>query len=368
MKRYRVAVLGLNHYHVTGWVESLDALSDRVEVVALYDPDPKRGARLKPDHADPNLSQEFPAWSREIPFETSLDRVLDIHKPDIALVTLPNVDAPEAIIRCAGAGTHVLADKPAARTATEAERAFEAARSAGIKVAIALTRRYGQAWRDAATLFTGGRLGRLLSTEAVFATSSVAVRDPANLIFDREAMGGGVLHWLGVHDLDLLHWLSGQRIEEVQAMAATVGDPSIDVEDVISVSLRYASGAIGTAHFAYALPRSGGDGYVAVRGSEGSLKIEPSGAWSFIGGGSLLEPVTEQRATYASRLSTGYGAVGTVIIDDLLRAIEEDRDPLATDHHVLAALRVIDAIYRAADTGQRVRVDYKGDHTSWSSI
>jgi hypothetical protein len=35
MKRYRVAVLGLNHYHVTGWVESLGALADRIEVVAL---------------------------------------------------------------------------------------------------------------------------------------------------------------------------------------------------------------------------------------------------------------------------------------------------------------------------------------------
>lgn len=358
MKRYRVAVLGLNHYHVTGWVESLTALDDRIEVVALYDPDPKRGHLLEPDHADPNLSQAFPGWARDVPFETDLDRIFDVHKPDIALVTLPNVEAPDAIIRCAGAGVHVLADKPGARTAAEAERAFDAARSAGIRIAIGLTRRYGQAWRDASALFDGGRLGDLLTTEAVFATSSVAVRDPSNLIFNREAMGGGILHWLGVHDLDLLHWFTGQRIEEVQAMTATVGDATIGVEDVVSASLRYASGAIGTAHFAYALPRPGGEGYVAIRGTRGSLKIEPSGAWAFLGSGSLLEPIVEQHGTYANRPPAGYGAAGTVIIDDLLRAIEEERDPLATDRHVLEALRVIDAIYLAADTGQRVRVHH----------
>lgn len=359
MKRYRVAVLGLNHYHVTGWVESLAALSDRVEIVALHDPDPRQRKTLKPDLVDPSLSQTLPAWARDIPFETSLDRVLDVHAPDLALITMPNAEAPDAIIRCASAGIHILVDKPAARTAEEAKRAFDATRSAGVKVAVGLTRRYGQAWQDAATLITCGRLGRLLTTEAVFATSSVTVRDPANLIFKRDAMGGGVLHWLGIHDLDLLHWFTGQRITEVQAMAATVGDTTIDVEDVLSASLRFESGAIGTVHFAYALPRPGGDGYVAIRGDRGSLKIEPGGAWSFFGGGSVLDPIVEQHGVYSNRPSTGYGAVGTVIIDDLLRAIEEDHEPLATDHHILDALRVIDAIYTAADTGQRVRVEYK---------
>lgn len=44
----RVGVVGLEHYHVTGWVETLELFSDQLEIVALYDPNPAVGARLAP--------------------------------------------------------------------------------------------------------------------------------------------------------------------------------------------------------------------------------------------------------------------------------------------------------------------------------
>lgn len=355
-RRFRVAVVGLNHYHVTGWVESLAQLPNRVDVVALYDSDPVRGERLAPDHADPHLSPALPAWTADLPFETDLDRLIRDHRPEVALVTLPNADAPAAVARLARAGIHALVDKPLARTAAEAECAVAAARASGTKLAVAFTRRYGRGWQDAAALIANGRLGRLLSSEAIFVTSSVAVRDPANMLFNRTAMGGGVLHWLGVHDLDLLLWLGGEPIVEVQAMTGTVGS-AIAVEDVISMAVRYASGAIGTVHYAYALPRSGGEGYLALRGSRGSIRIEPNGALSWTGPGDAKDPVISQQTTYETRKLPGYGAVGVTIIDDLLRAIEEDRDPLATGENAVRSLRLIDAAYESARTGTRVRLD-----------
>ncbi len=355
MQRYRVAIVGLNHYHVTGWAESLAQLEDRVDVVALYDADSDRGELLKPDHSDPSLLTSLPGWARSVPFYSDLSKLLRETRPDVAVVTLPNALAPSAIELLASSGVHMLVDKPLARTAAEAERAVGAARSAGVKIAVALTRRYGRGWQDAAGLIAAGRLGRLISSEAIFTTSSVAVRDPRNAIFSRDLMGGGVLHWLGVHDLDLLLWLSGEPIVELQAMAATVGE-GIDVEDVISMSVRYQSGAIGTVHYAYALPRPGGEGYLALRGTRGSIRLEPTGSLTWIGPGSASDPVTTQQTTYETRKVPGYGAVGITIIDDLLRSIEENRDPLATGEDVTAALKLIDAAYESVRTGSRVKL------------
>src|SRR5690606_38849340 len=122
---------------------------------------------------------------------------------------------------------------------------------------------------------------------------------------------------------------------EVQAMAGTVGDATIDVEDVVSASVRYESGAIGTLHHTYALPRPGGEGWVGLRGTRGSVTIQPSGNWSWMGGASPLDPVRSQHVTYEPAPSTGYGATGVVVIDDLLRAIEEDRQPLANGRHIV---------------------------------
>ena len=50
-------------------------------------------------------------------------------------------------------------------------------------------------------------------------------------------------------------------------MAGTLGEAKIDVEDVLSMSVRYASGAIGTGHHAFVIPKAGAnEGYFAVRG------------------------------------------------------------------------------------------------------
>lgn len=356
MKLYRVAVVGLNHYHVTAWVESLGALRDRLEIVAVYDPDPSRKDRRPPDHTDPSLSQTFPDWLQDVPFESDLDRLVDVHKPHIALVTLPNILAPAAITKLAAAGIHILADKPGARTSSEAEGAFEAARDANVKVAIALTRRYSLGWQAAAALVASGQLGTLLATEAVLVTSSVDVRQPDNLIFRKHEMGGGVLHWLGVHEIDALLWLTGERISAVQAMAASIGESSIEVENVLSASAQYESGAVGSIHLTYAMPRRAAEGYIAIRGTKGSVKVLPDGSWTWTGPTGVLDPVIQETRTYESGPSTGYGAAGTVIIDDLLHAIHDDRDPVATGSHVLAVLRVIDAMYASVETGARVEI------------
>jgi predicted dehydrogenase len=228
-------------------------------------------------------------------------------------------------------------------------------------VAIGFTKRYANAWRDARALIESGRLGRLHSAEAMLVSSSVSVRSSTNYLFNREISGGGVLHWLGIHDLDALEWLTGDRVVEVNAMAANVSGKEIDVEDVITLGLRFAGGAIATLHYAYALPRPGSDGYVALRGSGGSLKLSP-GAWGkeswleWIGPGTISEPIVAQRTTYTNRDAPGYGTAALSIVADLLAAIREDRDPLATGHHVVRALELIDAAYLSAETGQRVNL------------
>ncbi len=352
----RTVIVGLDHYHVTGWCETVAGFAGRLEVVGRYDSDPAREEATAPQFSDPHLAQQFPGWVLEVPFFSDLGQMIETCRPEVAIVTLPNVIAAEAITTLARAGVHMMVDKPGAATGAEAAAAFGAAREAGVRVAVALTRRYGRPWQEAARAVASGRLGRTYSAEAIFATSSVAVRDPANHIFKRSLMGGGILSWLGVHDIDLLQWLAGEPITEVQAMAGATNDAGVDVEDTISISFRFAGGALGTMHFAYALPRSGGEGYVALRGSQASLRLDAAGETVWIGPGTPADPLLEQRSQTTSVRLPGYGATGHQIIDDLLDAIVEQRDPLATGRHATAALHVIDAAYESARNGERVAV------------
>ena len=62
---------------------------------------------------------------------TNFDAMLADKDVDIVCVTTPNALHPEQIIAAAGAGKHVLADKPLAPNGAEAKRVIDACNAAG---------------------------------------------------------------------------------------------------------------------------------------------------------------------------------------------------------------------------------------------
>lgn len=350
--RRRVAVVGLDHYHVTGWVETLEAFAEELEIVALYDPDPERGRTLAPRFHDPALRTAVGEAYRGVPFETDLESLLERHDIEIALVTLPNADAPAAIERLARAGVHMLIDKPAARSAGEARRAFDAARAAGVVTVVGLTKRYSPSHRAARDFIAAGRLGRLISAEAILATSSVTVRGVDNPLFDPAASGGGILSWLGIHDVDALLWLSGERIVEVSALTGAVGVSPLGVEDVSSVALRFEGGAVGIAHHAYALPASGYRPSLALRGSEASVELGLGEDLTVFTAGGQDGRIVGEDQHFEVEPAGGYGSGGRAAVEDLLACIESGAAPAAGGEALVEALSVIDAAYASAREGR----------------
>src|SRR5688572_18727387 len=114
MGKRRVAVVGLDHYHTTGWVESLELFADELEIVAFYEPDRSLWEGLAPRYFDPHLKATLHERHRATPFVDNLDALIANFEPDIALVTLPNRDMSGAIEALAAAGIHMLVDKPGA--------------------------------------------------------------------------------------------------------------------------------------------------------------------------------------------------------------------------------------------------------------
>jgi predicted dehydrogenase len=348
--RLRLGVVGIDHYHTTGWVESLEQFAEEIEIVALYDPDPTIRTTLAPRFHDPSLSAALHPSYRDLPFYDDLESLLARERLDLALVTLQNRDAPAAIERLAAASVHLLVDKPAARNAADARQAFAAVEQSGIRATVGLTRRFDPAWLDARELIVTGRIGRTLSAEALFVTSTVRVRDPANHLFDRKLSGHGILLWLGVHYVDGLLWLTGEPIVEVQATMANVGREAIDVEDAASIALRFDGGALGFVYLSNALPRPASDGYVAVRGTHGSIKLTSDRVMTW------LEAGTTQERRYPTRGVGGYGPEALFQIRDLLEAIQTGREPRVTGRDLVRALEVIDAAYESAALGRPVEV------------
>jgi UDP-N-acetylglucosamine 3-dehydrogenase len=135
-----------------------------------------------------------------------LEALLNAGKPDFAVVAVPTEEHVAAVSRLAAEGVHVLVEKPLAATAAEARAVIDACEAAGIHAAVGHVERFNPALLRLREMTQAGDLGQvfLVATERIGPFPD-RVRDI------------GVVKDLATHDLDLVHWLGGARVERLSA-------------------------------------------------------------------------------------------------------------------------------------------------------
>ncbi len=350
MKRLRVGFVGLRHPHSGGYLQTFKLIAG-VEMAAVFDADEKALAAYKTKAETTGPSPALYA---------DLDEMLSKAGLDMAMVLLPNSEAPQAAIKAARAGAHVMVEKPCARTAREFVPVLRAAEAARVKVSVGYCWPFHPISRDIRSFVGNGLLGKPYSIEARMVTTTVLSRDPKHFLFSRAASGGGILSWLGCHWLDLMHHFLDSEAVEVGAIAAEVGGNGIDVEDAASLSLRYANGAIGTLHAGYYLKRAGDakDMFMGLRGSLGHVSWEPGAPTVKMMSASPEWAVSPER-TFSYNLPSvpAYGGQwGLDHMNDFIAGIRTGREPLVSGRNALRVLRILDAAYKSAETGKVCRV------------
>jgi 1,5-anhydro-D-fructose reductase (1,5-anhydro-D-mannitol-forming) len=137
-----------------------------------------------------------------------------MHDPgiDAVYIALPNALHHAAVLAAARGKKHVLCEKPFAMSVEHAREMVAACRDAGVILRIAHQLRLEAAVIRAREIVHAGRLGRLVAVSLERA-SGLAARTAWRLDFSQS----GVIFDVGVHLLDLVQWVSGQRFVEVSA-------------------------------------------------------------------------------------------------------------------------------------------------------
>jgi predicted dehydrogenase len=153
------------------------------------------------------------------------------------------------------------------------------------------------------------------------------------------------------HLLDVIRYVTGAEVEQCAA-SMRVADGAADVEDTISLTLRYANGAVGTLMASSALRgHRGGRTELHMWGSDGYIVVEPelrvftsrvaedtvrTTQWQSFGRSTGIDI----RATYVSRLAS---------------ALERGDPPDVSVADALAVQAIIEAAYQSGDAGETVR-------------
>ena len=152
----------------------------------------------------------------------NLDALLAGEKLGLAIVCTRNDQAPDRIAQLLQVGVPVIAEKPVARTAADIARLNEIAAAQQVLWATAFLNRCHPIADKARQLVAAGVLGRIVSIEGRMITSTVQQRNPDHWLFDRAQAGGGILHWLAIHTVDLIRYISGLEYKGVSAHKATL--------------------------------------------------------------------------------------------------------------------------------------------------
>jgi glucose-fructose oxidoreductase len=155
--------------------------------------------------------------------------------------------------------------------------------------------------------------------------------------------GGGSLMDIGIYALNAARYLTGEEPVAVNAMMhSTPNDPRFtEVEENIMFQLRFPSGILANCGSSY----GGGVNRHRVVKQRGAAELEPASSYTGLRmrvwrGGNIEERVLPQRNHFAGEL------------DHFADCIINDTAPLTPGEEGLKDMRIIKAIYEAAQSGR----------------
>lgn len=322
------------------------AASQKVALAGIYSRSPDR-ARALADEAQAMLGASPWAYA-------SIDDVAADETVDFAIILTPPDARAEIIAPLAAAGKHILLEKPVARDGGEAREVVGICSAAGIRLGVVFQHRMRAASLQAAQMIAQDMFGQLGLVEiAVPWWRDQSYYDVAGRgSYARD--GGGVLISQAIHTIDLALSLAGP-VESLRAMAVTSRFHQMEAEDYVVAGLEFANGAAGSL-IASTASFPGAAETITLHFDLASLHLEA---------GQLHISWRDGRVeTFGAEVGTGGGADPMAfthewhqaILEDFADAISEDRAPLVTGEAALAAHDLIDAITRAARSGQTEQV------------
>jgi len=265
--------------------------------------------------------------------------------PEIEAVynPLPNHLHVPLSMRAAEAGKHVLCEKPIAMNTAEARKLMAVRDRTGVIVGEAFMVRAHPQWIRAMELVRGGRIGRLRTALGSFCYFNANAENIRNIA----AYGGGALMDIGCYPVKVARMVFGEEPRRVAA--AIVRDAQFGTDTLTSATLEFPSGHAVFTCSTQAVPNQS----MQFIGTKGRL-------WMDIPFNTIPDQVSRLRIDDGRDLNGSgitveeFPACDQYMLqgDLFSRAIREHGQPPVPLEDALLNMAVIEALFRAAETGK----------------
>lgn len=258
MKKLKWGVIGAGGIARTRTIPGL-ALAQNAELAAVMDP--------KPDMAG-SLAQIYGGRAY-----TSAAELMQDPQVEAVYIASPVYAHEEQVLMALAAGLPVLVEKPAGRTVAECLTMQSAARQAGVPVGVGFMMRFHTFHQQIRQLIQSGALGQVVSARAQQIFWYPAMENCWRQ--EKRLSGGGALMDVGIHNIDLIEYITGSRTRRVTGFTNT-RTFSYDVDDMCNLLLQLENGAVAYIDGAFNAHSAPGGNLLEVYGTRGTILVQGS--------------------------------------------------------------------------------------------
>ncbi len=263
--------------------------------------------------------------------------------PDIDAVYIitPNALHCQQAIQVAEAGKHVICEKPMAINAEEGQKMIHACKKANVKLLIGYRMHFEPKTLEAIALRKSGALGKIMFFQGL---SGFRIGNPNQWRLNKELAGGGAMMDIGIYSINGARYMIGEEPDWVTAQE-TKTDPikfKEGVDETIQFQMGFPSGAVASCLSTYSMRNL--DRFY-LNGTKGHVEMQPSTGYGPIMGKTHLGSL---KGAIVTHQTVQMDAMAGIILND-------EKGPVAVDgEEGLKDMKIIDAIYKACATGQKI--------------
>jgi UDP-N-acetyl-2-amino-2-deoxyglucuronate dehydrogenase len=339
-RRIRFAVVGCGRIAANHF-ESIKTHSNDAEIVAVCDTDPQAL-----DAAVQRTSAKGYA---------SLTEMLGHSGIDCVVLTSPSGMHPRQAIEAAGAGLHVMTEKPMATRWADGLAMVRACDEAGVYLFVVKQNRRNPTLQLLKQAVDKRRFGRIYSVAVnVFWTRPQSYYDSAAWRGTWEFDGGAFMNQAS-HYIDLLDWIVGP-VESVMAYTGTLAR-DIEVEDSGVAAIKWRNGAMGTVNVTMLTYPRNLEGSITILGEKGSVivggvAVNEIKNWEFAD----TDPMDDQIKSASYKTTSVYGFGHPMYYANVIEVLRGNAGPATDGREGLKSLELLIGLYQSARDGRRVNL------------
>ena len=355
MKTLNVAVIGTGVIATTKHIPCLLNRKD-VKIVAVCDIDKEKAEKAK---ADLGLADAYVC--------TDYMDIVNDKNIDVVQVCTPNPSHYPITMAALKAGKHVHCEKPLALTYKDAREMVDTAKELGLKLTSGTQWRYNPAPMKMKQMVKDGVFGDIYYVKS---SQLRPRRLPAYGVYtSKEGNGGGVLLDGGPHSIDLPMWLTDNY--DVKSVYGVTFDKmknfpegndlgpwdpnNFDVEDTAFAMINMKNGMTIYMETAWAtnLQQSAIGVVAEIGGNKAGADMVGPGFENHV----RTTKIVDGKLTTTTEKIEEPMNMNQYDIDHWIDAIQNDGEPAVLPEQAATVVRVIEAIYESARTGQVVFFD-----------